>query len=59
MTPSKNYKVALKKLYAIEKHLSHNEKLAQDLCDQIQDMIDRGAAVILSKEDTSKWEGDY
>ena len=43
----------------MEKRLSHNEELAQDFCDQIQAMIDRGAAVILSEDDISKWEGDY
>ena len=55
----KNYKVALQNLYAMEKRLSHDEELAQDFCDQIQAMIDRGAAVILSEDDISKWEGDY
>ena len=32
---------------------------AQDFCDQIQDMINQKAAVILSKEELEAWEGDY
>ena len=40
----------------MEKRLSHDEELARD---QIQAMIDRGAAVILSEDDISKWEGAY
>ena len=55
----KNYKVALRNLYAIEKRLSQDEELAQDLCNHIQALNDRGADVILSEDDISKWEGDY
>ena len=58
-TLPKNYKVALQNLHAMEKRLAHDKELAQDFCNQIQDMVDRGAAVVLSEEEIAAWEGDY
>ena len=58
-TLPKNYKVALQNLHAIEKRLSQDEELAKDFCNQIQDMIDRGVAVILSEDEVANWKGDY
>ena len=42
----RNYKIALQNFYAIEKHLSDDEELSKDFYNQIEDMIDRVAAVI-------------
>ena len=55
----RNEKQASQVLHALEKRLSANQELAKDFCDQIQAMIDRGAAIILSKEELDAWEGDY
>ena len=46
-------------MYATEKRLSHDEELVQELFKQTQDMIDRGAAMILSVEEITKWKGGY
>ena len=58
-TLPRNEKIALQSLHAMEKRLSHDEELAQDFCKQIEDMVARGAAVILTDEEISAWEGDY
>ena len=46
-------------LLSLEGRLLKHTELAQDFCNQIQDMIDRKAAVILSKEELAAWKGDY
>ena len=46
----RNDKTALKVLLSLEKSLQKNPDLAKEYCLQIQNMVDRGAAVILSEE---------
>ena len=55
----RNFKSAFQNLVSLEKTLSKNKELADDFGKQIKDMVDRGAAVILSDEEVCAWEGDY
>ena len=55
----RNDNAAMKQLLATEKFLKKNPDLAVEFCDQIQSMLDRGVAVILSEEEIEQWEGDY
>ena len=55
----RNEKIAFKNLLSLERTLGKNEELANDFCQQIDDMVARGAAVILSEEELADWEGDY
>ena len=55
----KNKKAALQNLLSLERTLSRNPELAEDFSKQIEDMVARGAAVILSDEDLDAWEGPY
>ena len=58
-TLPRNHKIAMQNLCAMEKRLAHDDELANDFCKQIQDMLDRGAAVVLSEEELSNWSGDF
>ena len=49
----------MKLLLALERYLQNKPELGREHCEQIQDMIDRGAAVVLSKEVLEAWDGDY
>ena len=55
----RNDKSAFKQLHSLEKSLLKNPALASEYCQQIQNMLDRGAAKVLSKEELNQWEGDY
>ena len=37
----------------------HDSVLSDDFCEQIQAMVNRGAARVLSKEEVDSWTGDY
>ena len=56
---SKNDGIAYQSLMSLEKNLRRNPDLAQAFLEQIDEMVSRGAAVLLSDEDLSGWEGDY
>ena len=58
-TLPKNEKIACQSLVTLERNLSRNPELAEDFCKQIEDMVSRGAATVLSEEQLSAWEGDY
>ena len=58
-TLPKNDKVALQNLASLERSLSRDPDLAADFNRQIEDMVERGAAVILSEEEILAWDGDY
>ena len=51
--------MALKQLQAMEKSLEKHPLLAKEFCEQVQNMVSRGAAVVLSDEELERWEGDY
>ena len=55
----KNEKIALQSLISVERNLSRNPEMAEAYYRQIQDMVEGGAAVVLSPEELSAWEGDY
>ena len=55
----KNEKIALQSLHALERRLSKDPELAKDFSNQIKEMVQRGAAAVLAKEEVSSWEGDY
>ena len=58
-TLPRNENSAMQCLLSFEKRLSRDTELAQDFCEQIEGMVTRGAAVILSEEEVSLWKGDY
>ena len=58
-TLMKNDKIALQSLASLEKSLSRDLKLAAEFNHQIEEMVERGVAVILSDEDVKAWDGDY
>ena len=55
----RNEEAAYQWLLSLERRLSKNPELADDFCQQIQDMLDRGAAVVLSEEELESWDKDY
>ena len=55
----KNDKAALRSLYALEKMLMKNPEKADAIREQIAEMQERGAVVVLSEEEVKKWEGAY
>ena len=46
-------------MLSLERRLQKNPQLAEEYCKQIQAMVDRGAAVVLSDNELQSWEGDY
>ena len=54
-----NEKRALQSLYALERKLAKNPELAEDYCQQIEDMVCRGVAIELSEEELRAWNGHY
>ena len=48
-TLPKNDKIAYQSLMALERNLSRNPELAKEFCEQVDDMVKRGAAVILTE----------
>ena len=55
----KNDKMALQNLLNLERMLAKNQELADDFSKQIDAMVERGSAVILSERELKEWEGDY
>ena len=55
----RNDKGAMKQLLSLEKSLQKDSDLASEYCKQIQGMVERGAAVILSEQELKQWDGDY
>ena len=43
----------------MEKSLLKRREEADEVCGKIKDMVDRGAARIVSEEEELEWEGDY
>ena len=58
-TVLKNDKIALQSLASLEKSLSRDPKLAEEFNRQIEAMVERGAAVVLTEEEIREWDGDY
>ena len=58
-TLPKNDKIAHQSLLSLEHRLSKDPELAEDFCNQITDMLKRGAAIVLSDEEVHSWKGDY
>ncbi len=58
-TLPKNDKSAYQSLATLERKLSRNPELSKEFCGQVEDMVKRGAAVILSQDQLDSWEGDY
>ena len=52
-----NYQVALATLRSTEKTLSHDKEWANKYCSQMQDMVNRGVARMLSQEEIDSWKG--
>ena len=55
----RNDKTALQNLNSLEKNLAKNPELAEDFSKQIDEMLIRGVAVVLSDEELAGWSGDY
>ena len=55
----KNDKAAMQNLLSLERNLAKYKELAEDFSRQIDDMVNRGVAVILSREALDEWKGDY
>ena len=55
----RNFKSARQSLLNLERTLSKDKELADDFCRQIDEMVARGAAIILTEEDLASWNGDY
>ena len=55
----KNEKAAYQALLSLERRLQKNPELAAEYCKQIQAMIDRGVAIVISEEELQSWEGAY
>ena len=58
-TLPRNKDVALKSLIATEINLLRNPEWAETYCAQIQDMVDRGSAMMLTRKEIDEWAGDY
>ena len=58
-TLPKNDKAAYQCLLALERRLSKDKERADNFVDQIQAMVDRGSAIILSADQIERWKGDY
>ena len=54
-----NDKAALKLLQSLEKTLQKKPDLAREYCQQIQDMVDRGVAIVLTEDVLKRWDGHY
>ena len=55
----RNEKEAYQAMVALERRCQKNPELGDEFCKQIQGMLDRSAAVILTDEELREWEGDY
>ena len=55
----KNEKIAFQCMQSLERSLSKNPELAEDFCRQIDEMVIRKSARILSDDELNNWKGDY
>ena len=55
----RNDKAAKQNLLSLERRLLKFPEQAEDWCTQIKEMVNRGAAVLLSEGVTTAWKGDY
>ena len=55
----KNDKIAFQCLLSFERTLSQDPELADDFCRQIDEMVNRKSARILSEDELNDWQGDY
>ena len=55
----KNDKAALQSLLSLEKMLKRDPEKAAEFCRQIDEMVERGAAGLLSEEEVRAWDGPY
>ena len=55
----KNDKSAFQSLLSLEKMLRANPEKAAEFCREIDEMVDRGAAIPLSEEELDTWDGAY
>ena len=58
-TLPKNDKAAMQNLLSLERRLSKFPEQAKEWCDQIKEMVNRGAAIVLPEDVVAAWEGDY
>ena len=58
-TLPRNERAALQNLLSHEHRLDKDPGQAEDWINQIQQMVERGAAVVLSEEEVANWKGDY
>ena len=55
----RNEKAALQSLITTERNLLRNPDWAKAYCEQVEGMLERGSAVILTEEELENWSGDY
>ena len=58
-TLPKNDKVAMQNLLSLERRLPTFPEQAKKWCEEIQEMVNRGAAIVLEDAIVEAWEGDY
>ena len=58
-TLARNEKAALQNLLSHEYRLDKEQGQAEDWINQIQMMVERGAAVVLWEEEVANWKRDY
>ena len=58
-TLPRNHKAAMQNLISLEHRLSKDPEMAKQWQTQIQEMVNRTAAIKLSEEVVDAWEGDY
>ena len=55
----RNDKIAYQNLLNLERMLEKNVELASDFCRQVDEMVERGAAIILTQKELANWNSDY
>ena len=58
-TLPKNDRAAYQSLLSLKRRLSKDDDLAKEFCHQIENMLERGVAIVLSDEEVQSWSGDY
>ena len=58
-TLPKNDRIAYQCLLSLERKLSQDPNLAEEFCSQVEDMLKRGVAIVLTDDDVASWKGDY
>ena len=57
-TLPKNDRIAYQCLLSLERKLSQDPELAKEFCSQVEDMLKRKVAVVLTDEEVASWTGD-